>query len=425
MPAAPDGRSVTVVIYSGVWRDGTLAGTPEPSIAPSTVCWCGSTRTKAFSADYRQCCECDTLLLANPHDPKYFEVSDSDSGFYSKDYWFDYLPARHGQPNVVDRARADLPERAVYWLSSVLRFQRPPGKILELGCGPGAFVGLLSQAGFQAEGLDLSPAVVELAARHFGVKTYCGPVEEQSLAESSYAGVALFDVLEHLPQPLQTIRHAASLLQPGGWMLLQTPGFRTPTHTYEQLVERKDRFLEHLKPEEHLYLYTQPALELLLERAGLPHVQFLTPLYDYDMYVIASREPLVELDAEAVTESLLASPSQRMVLALLDLTAAKETVERHWRGAEDDRKARMNIVLEQAEKIGDLEGRIGDSDRRANEAYRRVESLNREAERLNSVRKRTADELVRALTENERLQLLLCRMRLREIELESRLKGNR
>ena len=408
-----------------------LAGTPEPSTNSGSVCWCGSTRTRAFSADYAQCLDCETLLLAEPHSPEYFQVSGADSGFYSKDYWFDYLPAQHGQPNVVDRARADLPERAVYWLSSVLRFQRPPGKILELGCGPGAFVGILAQAGFEAEGLDLSPAVVELAHQNFGVKTYCGPVEEQSLSPASYAGIALFDVLEHLPQPVQTLRHAVSLLQPGGWMLLQTPGFRTPSDSHEQMVERSDRFLEHLKPEEHLFLYTQSALERLLTSVGLPHFQFLTPLYDYDMYVIASREPLTELDAAARADSLLGSPSQRMTLALLDLTESKEAVERSRREAEADRKARLQVMLDQASKIGDLEGRIGQVDkqageayRQAEEAYRRAEGLNREAVRLDSSRKRTADELIRALTENERLQLQLCKMRLREIELESRLKGH-
>lgn len=375
-------------------------------------------------------------MLTESHDPEYFRVSDSDSGFYSKDYWFDYLPGQLGQPNVVDRARADLPERAVYWLSTVLRFQRPPGRTLELGCGPGAFVGLMAQAGFEAEGLELSPAVVELARRHFGVTVHCGPIEEQSLPQGQYCGVSAFDVLEHLPDPVGTLERAVELLAPGGWLLLQTPGFREPEGGYERMVETSDHFLEHLKAEEHLYLYSEDALRLLLGRIGLGHVRFLPALYDYDMFAIASREPLVEIEPEEAAQALLGSPSQRMALALLDLAKQKDAMEQRWQTAEQDRKQRLNVILDQSGTIGDLKGQLGavqeelgrahqtgaEVHRLAQHHVQRSDSLSREAQRLDSLRRRTAQELVRAMTENGRLQLELCRLRLRELELESRLK---
>ncbi len=336
----------------------------------------------------------------------------------------------------MDRARADLPERAVFWLSTVLRFRRPPGRMLELGCGPGAFVGILAQAGFEAEGLELSPAVVELARRHFGVTVHCGPLEEQALPSEQYCGVSAFDVLEHLPDPVGTLERAVELLEPGGWLLLQTPGFRDPAGGYEEMVEKSDHFLEHLKPEEHLTLFSENSLRMLLARVGLEHVQFMPALYDYDMYAIASREPLVELEPEAASQALLASPSQRMALALLDLTKEKEAVRERWQTAEEDRRQRMKIILDQAGEVGDLRGQLESTQQELGRAHQtgaevhrlaeyhvhRSESLSREVQRLDSLRRRTAQELVRAMKQNERLQLELCRMRLREIELESRLK---
>lgn len=373
--------------------------------------------------------DCGSLFLAKQHAPEYFEVSSSDSGFYSKEYWFDHLPGDYGQPNIVDRARADLPERALYWLSTVLRFQRPPGRMLELGCGPGAFVGILAQAGFEAEGLELSPAVCELTRKHFEVTVHCGPLEEQSLPAGGYCGVSAFDVLEHLPNPVQTIERAVELLAPDGWLLLQTPGFRDPEGGYDAMVAASDHFLDHLKPEEHLYLYSEKALRMLLERVGLPHVEFMPALYDYDMYAIASREPLVEINPDEVAQSLLGSPSQRMTLALLDLAKEKESLRQRWQTAEDDRKQRMKIILDQAGVLGDLRGQLGAIEKTSADLHslarhhsERSESLSREARRLDSLRRRTADELVRAMTENERLQLELCRLRLREVELEARLK---
>ncbi len=426
-----------------------MAGASEPSTAQSLACWCGSVESRPFSADYVQCLACGTLVSARSHGSEFFQVNEDDSGFYGKGYWFDYLPGELGQPNVLARARADLPERAVYWLATVVRVQRPPGRILELGSGPGALVGLLSQAGFQAEGLDLSPAVVELARRHFGVTMHCGPLEEQSIPAGEYAGVALFDVLEHLPRPIETLRRAVELLQPGGWILIQTPGLRNPDDSYERMAERSDHFLDHLKAEEHLFLFTEKALAMLLERLGLPHVRFMEPLYDYDMYVIASREPLEEIDPDAAAAALLGSPSQRMALALLDLTESKKTAEEHWQEAERDRQERMAVIQDQAARVGDLEGQIAYIRNRlaetqelwlASEADReerlkvivdqagkvgdlegRLAFVQRQAFRSDSSLRRTIGELVRALQDNERLQIEVCRLKLQAIELEGRL----
>ncbi|MBI1355433.1 MAG: methyltransferase domain-containing protein [Acidobacteria bacterium] len=378
------------------------------SLSSTPLCWCGSACSKPFSDDYRQCLDCGSLFLAAPHADDYFRVSNDDTGFYSSAYWLDYLPSAHGQPDVVARARADLPERCLYWLSTVLRFRQPPGKILELGCGPAAFTGLLAEAGFEAQGVEMSPAIVDWARKTWNVDVFRGPLEQLSLPPGSYAGIAAFDVLEHLPRPLQTLRCVADLLEPGGWALFQTPCFRTPDQTHEALVERSDRFLEQMKPEEHVYLYTEQAVERLLAEAGLPWVRFLPALYDYDMFVIAAREPLTEIDRAESRAALLGSRSQRTALALLDLNDAKQDSERYWRLKGEERALSLERELR--------EYRFGIP--RTSESFGRAEA---EIRRLESERRRTAAELVRAMEDNERLQLELCRLRLEQIETQGRL----
>ncbi|MGQ9532551.1 MAG: class I SAM-dependent methyltransferase, partial [Desulfotomaculales bacterium] len=114
------------------------------------------------------------------------------------------------------RARTDLPERCLYWLRTLLKYKLPPGRVLELGCGHGGFVALLRWAGFEAIGLELSPWVVGFARQTFGIPTLLGPVENQVIEPSSLEAIVLMDVLEHLPNPLSTLRHCLELLKQDG-----------------------------------------------------------------------------------------------------------------------------------------------------------------------------------------------------------------
>ena len=63
---------------------------------------------------------------------------------------------------------AGLPDRGV-------TAKRPAG-VLELGSSHGAFVGLMTCAGYQASGLELSPWVVEFSQEAFAVPVLLGPV---------------------------------------------------------------------------------------------------------------------------------------------------------------------------------------------------------------------------------------------------------
>jgi SAM-dependent methyltransferase len=246
------------------------------------------------------------------------EVSDNGE-LYSKDYYLNRLPEQYGYPDLLSRARYDLSERVLHWLDVLLQYRTPPASVLELGSGHGGFVAILQEAGYQATGLELSPWLVEWSRELFQVPMLQGPLEKQSLPAGSLDVIVLMDVLEHLPDPVHTMQRAASLLKPDGFFLIQTPDFHEK-YAFEWLLEKQHPFLQQLKPDQHLFLFSRRSVQELFQRIGFGWVQFESAIFSkYDMFFVAARHSLVHNSPEKISDALSASRSGRMVQALLDL----------------------------------------------------------------------------------------------------------
>ena len=320
-------------------------------------CWCGSADLKAFSPDYLECGACRTLVAAAMPGPEIGRVEDDERDFYGRHYWFEYQERELGNPDITARARGDLPERCVYWLHTLLRYRVPPGRTLDVGSGPGAFVMLLSRAGFAASGLELSPWVVDFARRTFGVQVLLGPLEAQSLPPGSLDVVTMMDVLEHLADPEATLNAAFAALAEDGVLLIQTPAVPSGV-SWEEMVATKHAFMPLMAERGHLYLFNEESLrQLLVERLHCAHVRFEHAYFGaYDMFVVASRQPLACQKPSVIAEALDTSPDGRLVHALLDVEARRAELHGRYEEAERDRAARLAALLDHGERLSGMEG---------------------------------------------------------------------
>ena len=283
-------------------------------------CWCGADELVAFSGDYAWCTACGTLVGLRRPDPSVHGVADDERDFYGKHYYETYLTTQHGYLSLADRARDDLATRCVHWARTLMRHRLPPGRVLEVGCAHGAFVALLRQAGFRACGLEMSPAVIRFARQTFGIPVLRGPIEQHRIRSASLDAIVLLDVIEHLPDPVGTLAHCVGLLKPGGVLLIQTPEF--PEVDRAALEASGARFIEQLKPDEHVFLFSSRSIRALMTRIGATSVLFEPASFaHYDMFLAAGREPLSPLDDAEMARALEASASGRMVQALLAVDA--------------------------------------------------------------------------------------------------------
>jgi 2-polyprenyl-3-methyl-5-hydroxy-6-metoxy-1,4-benzoquinol methylase len=339
------------------------------------VCWCGGESLAEFGGDYDRCPHCETLVARNGLTPEQTLVRDDDSDFYGKRYWLEYMRDTYGYPDIHARARQDLPERCVYWLKALLRYRRPPAKVLEVGAGHGGYTALLGWAGYDAIALDLSPWVADFARARFGIQYLVGPAEDQTIEPASLDVVIANDVVEHLPQPEVSVGRWRELLKPDGILVLQTPNYPLG-RSYADLLADEDWFLEHMrKSTEHLYLFSRPALELLLARVGLPEILFEDPIFPYDLCCIASAQPL---HPESGHVDVLLSTSQTgpLALALVDAHDEAQRLGLALRRSEDDRRDKLAEIDRLSAMLAE-----GDADRREHLlAIERLEAAVREAE---------------------------------------------
>ena len=101
-------------------------------------------------------------------------------------------------------------------------------RVLDVGCGGGLLSEAMARAGADVTGIDLSPALLDVA-RHHAEREHL-PIHYQyiSIEDLSTQAPASFDVitcmelLEHVPDPCSIVRSAALLLKPGGHIFFAT-----------------------------------------------------------------------------------------------------------------------------------------------------------------------------------------------------------
>ena len=308
------------------------------------TCWCGSSKFSSFHDGYGKCLECGTLTDLN-HDPsESFLVEDDEVDFYGKKYWLDRQTSEHGTADIYNRAKSDIAERCLHWLSTLLEYRLPSAKILDIGCSHGGFVALARQAGYDACGMELSPWVIDFAKNNFGVPMIQGPVENAEISPGSLDVIVLMDVLEHLPNPKETIARCIDLLKPDGIFLIQTPQFLSEA-SYEDLLAKGNRFLEMLIPHEHLFLFSKDSVSQFFKGLGFHYILFEDAIFqDYDMFFLASRSNLEKASASQIEECLLKIPSGRFIQAMLSLRSRELDLARTLKECEIDRLARWEQI---------------------------------------------------------------------------------
>lgn len=285
---------------------------------PKVKCWCGSDTIQRFSEHYFQCLSCQTLISDQIKPAEFYKGADEGDTLYGRDYWLHYVKEL-GFPDIHERARNDLIERDIFWLRDILKYRLPPGNTLELGCCHGGSVHLMRLAGFDAAGAEMSPWLCQFARDTFDVPMLCGPIEDLEVEPGSLDILVMMDVLEHMPDPVGSMMLVASFLKDDGIVVIQTPCFRGYQRSYEQMKAENEMFLQHMKENEHLYLYNEDSVTRLLNETGFPCAAFEKPIFPYDMFIFAGKQKLGINNTQNIVSRLSRSTDGRTALAFIDL----------------------------------------------------------------------------------------------------------
>jgi SAM-dependent methyltransferase len=140
----------------------------------------------------------------------------------------------------------------------------PGGRLLDVGCGDGAFMSAMAGLGWRAEGVDPDAAAIE-GARAAALDVTEGTLAAVDDAEhaSRYDAITMSHVIEHVHDPAEDLQRVHRLLRPGGLLWIATPNLEALGH------RRFGRDWLGLDPPRHLVLFTHASLDGLLRRTGL------------------------------------------------------------------------------------------------------------------------------------------------------------
>lgn len=223
-----------------------------------TCAACGASAVAAFHATdrnrrlsketftYYRCTRCRTLqIMPVPRDL---------DRYYPADYY------------AVPQDRAQLlataaPER--YKLEIVRRFA-PSGRLVEIGPAVGGFAVVMQEAGYDTSAIEMNAECCRFLRTAIGI-----PVRETDepiaalAADGPFDVVAMWHVIEHLPNPRDVLAAAASALRPGGIIVIAAPN--PAAFQFRVLGQR----WAHLDAPRHLFLIPAEELAQIGHELGL------------------------------------------------------------------------------------------------------------------------------------------------------------
>jgi len=151
---------------------------------------------------------------------------------------------------------------------------------LDIGSGAGLFPALLRDAGAVPQGIEPQQIFREFAQEKFQIRLRRELIDDpcwQVDCAESFDLVTLWDTLEHVNFPMETLQAACRVIKPGGHLFLDTPSrdtffYRLSEWSYRISRGSKPLLLNRLyspKPYRHKQIFTRAQLSALLERSGL------------------------------------------------------------------------------------------------------------------------------------------------------------
>ena len=140
------------------------------------------------------------------------------------------------------------------------------GDLLDIGCATGNFLRIARESGWQVTGIEPIDKAAVIARTHFHLDVITGTLDEIQFDPESFDVITMWDVLEHLPSPKETLVKCHALLKPEGIIVLSIPN-----------LSSYDRYLFGEQwigwdPPRHFNLFTDSTLAELLYVTGFEPV---------------------------------------------------------------------------------------------------------------------------------------------------------
>lgn len=184
---------------------------------------------------------------------------------------------------------------------------RRSGKLLDIGSAFGYLMEVAQGYGFDAYGVELSHFSSTIAKKRFGSKVFEGKLEDSRFPNAHFDVITMFDLIEHIPQPLEFMKEVKRIIKPGGVIAITTPD----TRSFSCKLLGYDGWF-HWKFE-HLGYFNEKSISKLAQHTGFRLVEkkraYKTMSFQYlfdqfKMFPHPIFSPLMHLFSKIIPESI-------------------------------------------------------------------------------------------------------------------------
>lgn len=194
------------------------------------------------------------------------------AGIYDEAY-FEDDPARPDRKGYADYRADEAAHRrnARKRLDLIWSVAPDAGRMLDVGCAAGYFVAEAHQRGWDAQGVDVSHAIVAWGCQHVTDALSAKTFSESDFEPNSFSAVTMWDYIEHSLNARADLEHALEILAPGGVIAISTGDI-------ESLAARLSGERWHLlTPHHHNYFFGRKTLVRMLREIGFERIQASHP----------------------------------------------------------------------------------------------------------------------------------------------------
>ncbi len=144
--------------------------------------------------------------------------------------------------------------------------------MLDVGCSSGSVLAVGDALGLQVHGVEPAPKA-SVTARNLGFEVFTGFLHEAKFQENTFDLVTLFEVIEHLRQPLALAREIHRILRPGGVWLIGTGNADSWT---VRIMGARWEYFNIGRHGGHVSFFNPQSISLLARRSGFEIVEITT-----------------------------------------------------------------------------------------------------------------------------------------------------
>ena len=145
-------------------------------------------------------------------------------------------------------------------------------RVLDIGCGEGFFLSLLSRVGMkEIYGVDKSENAIQFLRRRYGFNAFAGELHDANYQDDFFDLITLWDVLEHIPNPRFTLAEIRRILKKEGVLFIRVPNARYLLFKYficGRILKKEKCFI----PKVHYYNFSPKNLTKILKEEGFKHI---------------------------------------------------------------------------------------------------------------------------------------------------------